>query len=203
MWGAAHACPFNPHLNPHICTFSSNPSPPPTPAEAEDIIRSLPAGLCCGGSHLATLASIAGGGLAFSQIVKAAEPVFSGCVGTVFYGTRLPAKNWLCFVPICGGILLASLKLSDSAVVAAAGASAASTTTGMPIPAALDAFLFNARIALSALYSPASIELDFSVASLVAAVLANTFAGASAVCVRLCVCVRVCVCAAADPPTLI
>jgi hypothetical protein len=56
---------------------------------------------------------------------------------------------------------------------------------------------------LSALYSPASIELDFSVASLVAAVLANTFAGASAVCVRLCVCVRVCVCAATNPPTLI
>jgi len=81
--------------------------------------------------------------------------------------------------------LLASLKLSDTAIAAAAAAAAASTAaaSGSGFSSAsitlIDAFstcVRNIQIAFTAPLTPGAVLIDFSTASLIAAVLANIFA---------------------------
>ena len=50
------------------------------------------------------------GGVAFGQIVKAAEPAFSAIIGTLFYGKKISIYKWLCLIPIIGGVVLSALK---------------------------------------------------------------------------------------------
>jgi solute carrier family 35 protein E1 len=41
-----------------------------------DFIKMIPAGVCSAGAHAASVFALAAGGVAFGQIVKAAEPAF-------------------------------------------------------------------------------------------------------------------------------
>lgn len=54
-----------------------------------DFITMIPAGVCTAGAHAASVFSLAAGGVAFGQIVKAAEPAFAAVVGTFVYGKKI------------------------------------------------------------------------------------------------------------------
>jgi solute carrier family 35 protein E1 len=75
-----------------------------------DFVKMLPACLCTAGAHAASVFCLAAGGVAFGQIVKAAEPAFAAVVGTVFYGKKISMYKWLCLIPIIGGVVMAALK---------------------------------------------------------------------------------------------
>lgn len=76
----------------------------------KDILLCIPVGVCSAGAHAASVFSLAAGGVAFGQIVKAAEPAFAALIGTVFYGKKIGLVKWLCLIPIIGGVCLAALK---------------------------------------------------------------------------------------------
>lgn len=101
-----------------------------------DFIKMIPSGVCSAGAHAASVFSLAAGGVAFGQIVKAAEPAFAAVIGTFVYGKRISVAKWFCLIPIIGGVVLAALKQK----------------------------------------ADGSIELDFTVGSLVGALVANAFA---------------------------
>ena len=75
-----------------------------------NIIINFEAGVCSAGAHAASVFSLAAGGVAFGQIVKAAEPAFAAVIGTVFYSKKISIYKWLCLIPIIGGVVLAALK---------------------------------------------------------------------------------------------
>jgi len=75
----------------------------------EDLIKTLPLGFCSAGAHAATVFALGGDPL-FGQIVKAAEPVLSALIGTVFYGKAPSSKKVMCLPIIVGGVAFASLK---------------------------------------------------------------------------------------------
>lgn len=77
-----------------------------------DFIKVIPSGVCSAGAHAASVFSLAAGGVAFGQIVKAAEPAFAALIGTVFYGKKISVGKWLTLVPIIGGVCLAALHVN-------------------------------------------------------------------------------------------
>ena len=82
---------------------------PPT-ISFNDFLRMIPSGLCTAGAHAASVYCLAAGGVAFGQIVKAAEPAFAAVIGTAFYGKKISIYKWFCLVPIIGGVVVAALK---------------------------------------------------------------------------------------------
>jgi solute carrier family 35 protein E1 len=72
----------------------------------------IPSGVCSAGAHAASVFALAAGGVAFGQIVKAAEPAFAAVIGTFVYGKSISLAKWCCLVPIIGGVCLAALKQS-------------------------------------------------------------------------------------------
>lgn len=79
-----------------------------------DLKSMLPVGLCTAGAHAASVYSLAAGGVAFAQIVKAAEPAFAAVIGTFIYGKTISMYKWLCLIPIIGGVILAALKKDEN-----------------------------------------------------------------------------------------
>jgi len=75
-----------------------------------DFFKMIPAGVCSAGAHAASVFSLAAGGVAFGQIVKAAEPAFAAVIGTYVYKKKISVYKWLCLIPIIGGVVLAALK---------------------------------------------------------------------------------------------
>ena len=75
-----------------------------------DFFKMIPAGVCSAGAHAASVFALAAGGVAFGQIVKAAEPAFAAIIGTFVYGKKISTAKWLCLIPIIGGVCLAALK---------------------------------------------------------------------------------------------
>lgn len=75
-----------------------------------DFIKMIPAGVCSAGAHAASVFALAAGGVAFGQIVKAAEPAFAAVIGTFVYGKKISVYKWMCLIPIIGGVCLAALK---------------------------------------------------------------------------------------------
>ena len=75
-----------------------------------DILKTFPSGFCSAAAHAASVFSLAAGGVAFGQIVKAAEPAFAAVIGTFVYGKKISISKWLCLIPIIGGVCLAALK---------------------------------------------------------------------------------------------
>eukprot|EP01038_Epipyxis_sp_PR26KG_P005713 gene5713-7885_t len=89
----------------------------PPKVTASDIVKALPAGVCSAMAHAASVFSLAAGGVAFGQIVKAAEPAFAAVIGTFVYGKTISVYKWLCLIPIIGGVCLAALKqLPDGSI---------------------------------------------------------------------------------------
>lgn len=78
-----------------------------------DFVKMIPAGVCSAGAHAASVFSLAAGGVAFGQIVKAAEPAFAAVIGTFVYGKKISIYKWLCLFPIIGGVCLAALKQNN------------------------------------------------------------------------------------------
>jgi len=76
-----------------------------------DLKKLLPLALCNAGAHSASVFALAAGGVAFGQIVKAAEPVFAAGITTVFYSAKISKAKWICLVPIIGGIAFSMLTL--------------------------------------------------------------------------------------------
>ena len=75
-----------------------------------DFFKMIPAGVCSAGAHAASVFALAAGGVAFGQIVKAAEPAFAAVIGTFIYGKKISTAKWCCLIPIIGGVCLAALK---------------------------------------------------------------------------------------------
>jgi solute carrier family 35 protein E1 len=75
-----------------------------------DFIKMLPVGICSAGAHAASVFSLSAGGVAFGQIVKAAEPAFAAVIGTFVYGKKISTYQWICLIPIIGGVCLAAMK---------------------------------------------------------------------------------------------
>ena len=75
-----------------------------------DFFKMIPAGVCSAGAHAASVFALAAGGVAFGQIVKAAEPAFAAVIGTFVYNKKISAAKWCCLIPIIGGVCLAALK---------------------------------------------------------------------------------------------
>eukprot|EP00595_Chromulina_sp_UTEXLB2642_P003736 CAMPEP_0196765480 /NCGR_PEP_ID=MMETSP1095-20130614/9361_1 /TAXON_ID=96789 ORGANISM="Chromulina nebulosa, Strain UTEXLB2642" /NCGR_SAMPLE_ID=MMETSP1095 /ASSEMBLY_ACC=CAM_ASM_000446 /LENGTH=282 /DNA_ID=CAMNT_0042123603 /DNA_START=167 /DNA_END=1015 /DNA_ORIENTATION=+ len=75
-----------------------------------DFLKMIPAGFCSAGAHAASVFSLAAGGVAFGQIVKASEPAFAAVIGTFVYKKKISIYKWLCLIPIIGGVILAALK---------------------------------------------------------------------------------------------
>lgn len=82
----------------------------PPKITVNDFIKMIPSGVCSAGAHAASVFALSAGGVAFGQIVKAAEPAFAAVVGTVFYSKKISVAKWLCLIPIIGGVVLAALK---------------------------------------------------------------------------------------------
>jgi multidrug transporter EmrE-like cation transporter len=75
-----------------------------------DFFKMIPAGVCSAGAHASSVFALAAGGVAFGQIVKAAEPAFAAVIGTFVYGKKISVYKWMCLIPIIGGVCLAALK---------------------------------------------------------------------------------------------
>jgi len=89
----------------------------PPSITATDFLKMIPAGVCSAGAHAASVFSLAAGGVAFGQIVKAAEPAFAAVIGTFVYDKKISIYKWLCLIPIIGGVILAALKqLPDGSI---------------------------------------------------------------------------------------
>ena len=82
----------------------------PPSITTSDFIKMIPAGVCSAGAHAASVFALAAGGVAFGQIVKAAEPAFAAVVGTFIYKKKISVAKWMCLIPIIGGVCLAALK---------------------------------------------------------------------------------------------
>lgn len=78
-----------------------------------DFMQMVPAGVCSAGAHAASVFSLSAGGVAFGQIVKAAEPAFAAVIGTFVYNKKISVAKWLCLIPIIGGVCLAALKQKE------------------------------------------------------------------------------------------
>lgn len=78
-----------------------------------DFLKMIPAGVCSALAHAASVFSLSAGGVAFGQIVKAAEPAFAAVIGTFVYGKKISVAKWICLIPIIGGVCLAALKLNE------------------------------------------------------------------------------------------
>jgi solute carrier family 35 protein E1 len=117
-----------------------------------DLFAMLPVAICAAGAHSASVFSLAAGGVAFGQIVKAAEPAFAAVVGTFVYGKKISAAKWMCLFPIIGGVCLAALKQKKGDLPVFA-----------PTPEYVTALA-------------GSFELDFTVGGLMGALIANLFA---------------------------
>lgn len=85
-----------------------------------DFMQMVPAGACSALAHASSVFALSVGGIAFGSIVKAAEPVFSAIIVTTLdaiFPSKDGKKNpdvpniaqFLCFIPIVGGIAIASL----------------------------------------------------------------------------------------------
>ena len=85
----------------------------PPKITVSDFIAMFPAGFCTAAAHASSVFSLAAGGVAFGQIVKAAEPAFAAFVGTFVYGKKISIAKWMCLIPIIGGVCLAALKQNE------------------------------------------------------------------------------------------
>lgn len=70
----------------------------------------LPIGLCHAIGHMAGTVSVAVGTVSFTQIVKAANPVYVCVLSTMVLGTPVSRRVWLSLTPIVGGVALATVK---------------------------------------------------------------------------------------------
>jgi solute carrier family 35 protein E1 len=85
----------------------------PPQMTVSDYIKMLPSGFLMAGAHAASVFSLAAGGVAFAQIVKAAEPAFTAVISCFIYGKSLSFARWCCLIPIILGVALAALKMND------------------------------------------------------------------------------------------
>jgi solute carrier family 35 protein E1 len=89
----------------------------------------LPIGICHAIGHLAGTVSVAVGSVSFTQIVKAANPIYTCVLSMAVLGTRVSRRVWLSLLPIIVGVALATVK--EVSFVPAAFATAAVSDLSM------------------------------------------------------------------------
>jgi len=122
----------------------------PPGATTGDIWALLPTGICSAGAHAASVFAMSAGGVAFGQVVKAAEPLFAAIVKGIFYGKPTPTEKMFWFGPMVFGIFLCCLKLPRE----------------MNLGGDIAAEISNVM----------AFKLDYSTGGLIGACVANTFA---------------------------
>ena len=80
----------------------------PTVTKA-DLGKLVPLCFCFCGAHFFTVVAVSAGAVSFVQIVKASEPAFAALLGVAFYGRTVSLGQWLCLIPVMGGVGLASV----------------------------------------------------------------------------------------------
>lgn len=75
-----------------------------------DVYVMLPSGTFSALAHILSVVSLSLGGVAFVQIVKASEPVFSALIGMLFYGKSVSNHRWICLFIIVIGVCVSSIK---------------------------------------------------------------------------------------------
>ena len=93
-----------------VIIWAVDPSKLPSCTVA-DLKNLLPLAMCNAGAHAASVFALAAGGVAFGQIVKAAEPVFAAGITTALYNAKISKEKWICLIPIIGGIAFSMLTL--------------------------------------------------------------------------------------------
>lgn len=78
--------------------------------------------------HLAAVVSFAWGAVSFTQIVKAAEPVFTAGLSGIFLGQVFHPLVYAALIPIIGGVAVASLGELSFSMMAFAGAMISNVT---------------------------------------------------------------------------
>lgn len=81
-----------------------------------DFIKMMPIGVYSAGYHAAFIFSIAFGGVTFSQIMFATEPLFDIIIATLFYGSRKGnfGAKWGFLIPIIVGVCLVVAKQNNN-----------------------------------------------------------------------------------------
>jgi len=90
-----------------------------------DLMQIAPVAACAAGAHVAYILSMNLGAASFAHIVKAVEPAFAALLGVTLYGRVVSRAQWLCLVPVIGGVCLASLHELNFSLLAFLAACAA------------------------------------------------------------------------------
>ena len=81
------------------------------PRLSRSTLRALvPIGVCHATGHLAGTVAVAMGSVSFTQIVKAANPIYVCALSTLLLRQTVSLRVWLSLVPIVGGVALAAVK---------------------------------------------------------------------------------------------
>jgi len=92
------------------CGFVAPTKQAPPQMSKSQVIKMLPVAFCSAAAHSFSVLALNAGSVTFGQIVKAAEPVFSAVVGTIFYGSKISVLKWLTLPIIVGGVIFSSFK---------------------------------------------------------------------------------------------
>lgn len=84
----------------------------------DDIIKMLPVAFCFMGAHCASVFALSAGAVSFGQIVKASEPAFAAVLSQFVYKKKISKAKWLCLPIVIGGVIVASVRELDFAVLA-------------------------------------------------------------------------------------
>jgi len=84
----------------------------------KDLVRMFPLAFCYAGAHGGSSFAYSAGSVSFAEIVKAAEPAFAAVLAQFVYGRPVSKAKWLCLPFIIGGVVLATVKELDFAMIA-------------------------------------------------------------------------------------
>ena len=73
------------------------------------IMTYMPIAFCHSLGHVGAVVSAGAGAVSFTQIVKAAEPVFTCGLSALLLGSAVSTMTWLSLIPIVAGVALASV----------------------------------------------------------------------------------------------
>lgn len=85
---------------------------------SKDLIHMFPLAFCYAGAHCGSSFAYSAGSVSFAEIVKAAEPAFAAVLAQFVYRRPVSKAKWLCLPFIIGGVVLATAKELDFALIA-------------------------------------------------------------------------------------
>lgn len=91
---------------------------PPSGLTRRDLRNMLPLAFCYAGAHCSSSFAYSAGSVSFAEIVKAAEPAFAALLAQFLYHRPVSRAKWACLPIIIGGVILATTKELDFALLA-------------------------------------------------------------------------------------